>query len=329
MKKVLFLTDANQLSGLGHLMRCLSISNELKTYGLETFFFINTNSSINSEIYHEKIDWVNNKQYIIKKSAEYIGVLVDSIFINKNFLDDIQQYFPVLLYIDDYYRWIHHGRVIIDWSISANVKHAHKKISSSTYLLGSDYTALRVEFSNNNERIINPLIKDVLVTFGGSDIRNLTPNIMKIINDNYPKYKMHIIIGKNNLQREKLNFKKTRNTFFYYAPNGSLMKEVMMKCDIAIAAGGQTLYELACVGLPSISVVSTDNQVEDSESFAKIGSLLNAGFWSSSKINNNIINYLNKIQDYQTRMNMMFKGQSCVDGKGVKRLVKKINNLFI
>ena len=36
-----------------------------------------------------------------------------------------------------------------------------------------------------------------------------------------------------------------------------------------------------------------------------------------------------KIQDYQTRMNMMFKGQSCVDGKGVKRLVKKINNLFI
>ena len=100
------------------------------------------------------------------------------------------------------------------------------------------------------------------------------------------------------------------------------MKQDMLKSDIAIASGGQTLYELANVGLPAIAIILIDNQVEDTVGWAQKGFLYNAGWWNKKQLENNIINYLKKLMDYSMRKSMGEIGQLFVDGKGANRIVE-------
>ena len=47
------------------------------------------------------------------------------------------------------------------------------------------------------------------------------------------------------------------------------MAGLMRSCDIAVTAGGTTLYELCACGIPSIVFTMADNQLEFTESFYK------------------------------------------------------------
>lgn len=60
-----------------------------------------------------------------------------------------------------------------------------------------------------------------------------------------------------------------RNIRFFYSLDAEHMKTLMLESDVAISAGGQTLYELASVGLPTIAIQVVDNQSEDISGFLK------------------------------------------------------------
>ena len=49
------------------------------------------------------------------------------------------------------------------------------------------------------------------------------------------------------------------------------MSEVMKYCDIAITAGGSTMYELCACGVPMITYAFADNQLPGVEGFEKLG----------------------------------------------------------
>jgi len=38
------------------------------------------------------------------------------------------------------------------------------------------------------------------------------------------------------------------------------MSEIMLKCDVAVTAGGSTMYELAACGIPMVTFIYADNQ---------------------------------------------------------------------
>ncbi len=47
------------------------------------------------------------------------------------------------------------------------------------------------------------------------------------------------------------------------------MKNAMIKCDIAISAAGQTLFELARIGVPTYAVQVAENQTLNMLSWKK------------------------------------------------------------
>ena len=66
---------------------------------------------------------------------------------------------------------------------------------------------LRAEFWNVSKLEINDNVKNILITMGGNDLRNLTPKILELLNDNFPKVNKKVIIAdsfKNTKEIESL-----------------------------------------------------------------------------------------------------------------------------
>ncbi len=143
------------------------------------------------------------------------------------------------------------------------------------------------DFAKNKtkKRLIKPHIKDMLITFGACDKQNYTQQISNMLHKIILQDKnlasildssicLHIILGgfyphifkpKSSVsnQRIKITYKIYQNI-----PSKDFAR-VMRECDIAISAGGQSLYELAQSALPFIIIPTASNQLAQSSAFAK------------------------------------------------------------
>ena len=110
------------------------------------------------------------------------------------------------------------------------------------------------------------------------------------------------------------------------------MKEIMLQADIAISAAGQTLYELARVGVPTITVAVADNQVNVMQGWQRTGAIEYSGRWDEPNIINNIYLATQRLMDRNLRQQRSRIARQIIDGKGSQRVVefllkdRKLNN---
>ena len=100
----------------------------------------------------------------------------------------------------------------------------------------------------------------------------------------------------------------------------------MKKSDIAVTAGGNTLLELAFLGIPSLIVCAEKFEVETAKLMQKSGFGKNLGFGrdvSKNKISSNL-NRL--IKNFELRQKMNICGPKIIDGNGVSRIIDIIEN---
>jgi spore coat polysaccharide biosynthesis predicted glycosyltransferase SpsG len=100
------------------------------------------------------------------------------------------------------------------------------------------------------------------------------------------------------------------------------MKRIMLESDIAISAGGQTLNELASVGVPTIGICMVENQLGNVKGWEKVGFLEYAGWNKENNFIKKIKNLLKYLEDIEIRESKSKIGRKFVDGKGAKRIAK-------
>lgn len=129
-------------------------------------------------------------------------------------------------------------------------------------------------------------IKHILLTFGASDTQNYTQKTIDALSQIISTQKKHIfgskvcahiVLGKfypHHLEPKSINTKSATNptkiTHKIYqnlSPKDFAM--VMKNCDIAISAGGQSIYEIAQNALPLVIIPTATNQLAQSSAFAK------------------------------------------------------------
>ncbi len=317
--KYIFITSFGK-EGYGHLFRCQAIYQALVEIGVECRFIIN--ADLDNLVHIEKknyicFNWYKNKKKLLKIVAEEKNVILDSLLIKKQLFNDIKSSCKNFIYIDDFNRWKHDKGIIIDWTVGLKNK---KKSKNVNYLFGEKYTSLRKAFWGIEPRITNREIKRILVSFS-SDNNNLLPNVIREITKQFNKVKIDILIPK------KTNFsirasKKYLN--FHIKLTDKQIMKLMLKSDIAIAAGGQTLYELAATGTPCIAIISNDNQFEDTLGFEKIGFLKNCGFYKTDDYISKLSRFLVLLESFELRLVMSKIGQKTIDGNGAIRVAEFI-----
>lgn len=129
-------------------------------------------------------------------------------------------------------------------------------------------------------------IKHILLTFGASDTQNYTQKTIDALNQIINTQKKHIfgskvcahiVLGEfypHNLEPKSINTKSATNPTkithkIYQNLSPKDFARVMKNCDIAISAGGQSIYEISQSELPLVIIPTATNQLAQSSAFAK------------------------------------------------------------
>ena len=306
--RVVILTEGGKNIGFGHITRCKGLYQAFLESGAETEFIINGDTSIKcvleGGIKYKISDWLKhrNKTYALCAKADI--VVIDSYHAGLDFYARISADSAVPVYIDDYKRLAYPKGIILNGSIRA--EYFNYRGLKGPALLGTRYIPLRKEFWRTGSKRIGKNIQSVIFTLSGM---NFEPFASKFVAHLKRKYAFKII----DIYHLRIKYPALK------------MKELYMKADLCVSGGGQTTYELACCGTPSIGICLADNQIPNLKNWSASGFLLNAGSYD----NPGFIAKFDKListMNLKKRIQMSKAGKSCVDGKGSLRTVKYIVN---
>ncbi len=328
--KITIITEGSSKIGFGHVTRCLSIYQAFKEKGCSVKFIVNGDSTIRSlldDTEYEIFNWLNDTSKLFESLNRTDIVIIDSYLASEELYKRISESVSLSVYIDDNLRINYPKGIVVNGSINAE-KLNYPHLEELEYLLGSHYIPLRHPFWDLGLKKINPSINNVMVTFGGDDLRNLTPQILETLTTHFPNLKKRVIIGKGFRNVSVIEKLKDGQTELIYYPDAEEMVSVMFESDIAISAAGQTLYELARVGLPTIAIGVAHNQIHNLENWGEAGFVEVAGFWDDENINHNIRRKIELLQDKKLRMEMCHNGRKSVNGQGAIKIVKHCLNQY-
>ncbi len=330
-KKVVILTEGGEQIGFGHITRCLSLSRAFERAGWQTEFYVHgdqTVASILPEQVYALLDWsqvINTEQppFFLKDAAI---VIVDSYLANDSVYEEISRQVKVPVYLDDTLRLDYPPGIVVNWSITA-AELPYPKRKDVSYLLGPTYISLREPFWQVSEQPVSPTVKSVLLSFGGDDSKNMTPPVLDFLVCHYPELTKLVVIGNAFKNITEIQSVKDHHTRIIFSPDGHGMKQVMQQSDIAIVSGGQTLYELARIGVPAVVVAVADNQRHNVQGWEKTGFIENAGFWTDIPLMANLAQKFRELSAYERRLRATTSGHNLVSGLGVDKIVAFCQNM--
>lgn len=271
------------------------------------------------------LDWLNSEDKLFNLVQNDDIVIIDSYLALIEFYNKIYKRVKLAIYIDDNIRIDYPPGCIVNSTIYAN-KLEYPIKGNLWFLLGSDYCMLRQEFWVPINKKLNDKLKSVIITVGGDDIRDLTPKLMKFLNDNYPGLKQNIIIGKAFKNIDTIKAKCGENSNLIYYPNAEEIKQIMIKSDFAIIGAGQTSYELASIGTPSITITIADNQYQNAIAMEEKEINLNAGSWDDLELLNNLILKISMMESIVLRKKLIKNGKRLINPMGCRKIVEKLLN---
>lgn len=319
----LILTDCGGSIGYGHINRCYSIQCELSRRNIQTFFAVYKDDNTSGS--HE-FDWVGYWEKNIPQLIEIYKpthLLVDSFRVNEAFFEYLSSFDLNLAVIDDFPKRNHRHGMVINWTIGAEQYSFFPRQPAVIYLLGINYCCLRPDFIKEPGKQISHELK-VLITFGGSDIRQLSAGIVDHVIKHYPQLLINVVLGPGTVSRE-INTMPERVTILKDC-SASEMCSLMDASDFAICGGGQTLYEMACRGLPPIIIPLIDNQMDDIKGFTNRDFGIEIDTWDSPDLLKSLDIAIKQMLDPEMRSLYSQNGRKMVDGKGLIRLVNCLTN---
>lgn len=329
-KKVFILTEGGCGLGFGHIARCVSLVQAFQEYQIKPRLIVNGDKSIKclfrNEDY-EMFNWLKEKNKILKIVKDAGIVVVDSYIAGISFYNNLSKSVSLLVCIDDFNRLKYPDKsVVINTNIYAQ-KIRYFKNNTNQYILGTEYVFLNKVFWRVPVKTIRKSLNKVMISFGGSDIKEMTPKILDFFVKNYPRLTKNVCLsrGFRNTNLKQTEALKDRKTNLIYYPKAKDIKAVMLDSDIAVSAGGQSLYEFARIGVPTIGVCVAKNQLNNLKSWQRTGFIAYAGWHNGKNLFTNIEKIL-MVLDYKKRVKMSKIGQRYVNGKGAKRMVREVLN---
>ncbi|HHY79216.1 MAG TPA: UDP-2,4-diacetamido-2,4,6-trideoxy-beta-L-altropyranose hydrolase [Thermoanaerobacter sp.] len=336
MLKVAIRVDGGPKIGMGHITRCLALAEELANNDCNITFITRNDISSITKIKEYGFDVNVIDIFTIDEEINYITriinqfdiLITDSYEIDYNYLCAMKKTGVFLVSIDDLNEHDFPCDIVINGNIYAEDLNYKDVTGKTRFLLGPKYVLMRKEFRDLPKKQIKNKVENILITMGGSDPKGVTIKVLKALmsDRNLRSLNIDVVIGPSfnkELVTEINEFaKNNKNISTYYNVNATIMRELMIKADIAISAGGSTLYELAAAGVPTIAVITADNQIRNVEYMNNIGVVYNLGFEIYGDILIRAFNEL--LYDYNKRKQISEKAQSLVNGKGTELCAQKI-----
>jgi spore coat polysaccharide biosynthesis predicted glycosyltransferase SpsG/RimJ/RimL family protein N-acetyltransferase len=324
--KVSIITEGFLNTGYGHITRCLSLYQAFEEKRIYPVLYVNGDE--NSKAFLNNLDfkifdWLHHPADLVKEISYSDILIIDSYIAGKEFYEKASQSCGISLFIDDTMRLEYPKGTILNGTLNAET-FPYKKNSIHDYLLGSKYIPLRKEYGFFPGRKINKDVQSILITFGGQDPKKLTKPVLNAVREMFPGFILTVVIGNGFADIDSFRSVENERTKFIFSPDSKKMNELMLSCDIAISAAGQTLYELAATGTPAISIAVAENQKPNIYEWKKNKFLIDPIFSTDINYLRKVTGQINSLLSITQRKKAGSIGRAFVDGRGAQRVVEHL-----
>ena len=330
-------TDMNQTIATGHLMRCLAIADAARTLGEASTFLLADKQAVSLLEEHGypyivlHTDWKDMESelsillpLIAEKKIEKL--LIDSYQVTAAYLEALTKATKTV-YLDDLGEFPYPVDIVICYANYWEKLGYAEKGDFRKGFFGPSYAPLRREFQDCQKKLIKPRVENLLLLSGGTDPYHILADILEQI-DPELYLRIDIICGKYHTGYDSLCelYKSYNNIHIHKAV--SHIETLMEQADLAVAAGGTTLYELCACGTPTISYAMADNQLENVRQFQEDGIIDYAGDVRYENAIEHIMAYVKQYhRDASLRRERSERMQNIVDGRGAERSARALMDL--
>ena len=333
--------DGNSEIGTGHIMRCLSIANAVRQSGGDCIF-ITADKSLESLLAEQGFQiicldsvWNDLDKETVKMERliaerKIVRLLIDSYFVTSDYLNRLRS-LTRIAYIDDLDVFRYPCDLLINYNIYAGKFNYPVRYPDTMLLLGCKYVPLREEFQDLPAREIHSSAKSVLITTGGGDPYNVAGKLTERLkrDTSLCELNIHIVAGLFNSNLPLLRSLEENFPSVMIHRNVRHMSALMISCDIAISAGGSTLYELCSCGIPSTIFAWANNQLDAVATFSE-GYMLGAGDYREDKaacLDKLVANIVRLSEDFSLRREVSANCRALVDGRGAERVAVALSEI--
>lgn len=360
--KFVFRADASVQIGTGHVMRCLTLADELSRLGHACWFLCREHQGHLGDLITSRghklallsnpvesltadngggaddyaawlgVGWQDDAQQtrdaIKALSADWL--IVDHYALDAKWERALSAKIRNIMVIDDLANRSHHCSILLDQNLGRGEKDYDGLVPFDCQrLIGPRYALLRREFTEFREeslkRRVNPRLKRILISLGGVDRTNVSGRVLEALRMSDLPHTTHIdvIMGASAPHlNEVRELARTLPFKVTVSVNVSNMAERMCQADLAIGAAGGTSWERCCLGLPSIVLVLADNQMNSARAMRGQGVAMVPETDEGEEA------LLSSLNDEPQVLNALSKMSSTamnlIDGRGCERVISRI-----
>lgn len=355
--QVVFRVDASIQIGTGHVMRCLTLADELTHQGHECWFICrehpghlgdqiickgnsltllpvpaDTPLQQKSSAFDGYASWLGVPwQEDAKQTLNAISTLDPDWLVVDHYALDAQWEYTLssavdkVMVIDDLANRPHECALLLDQTFGRRAEDYQLWVSDSCQLLcGAKYALLRPEFAElrpySLQRRSNPELRKLLITMGGVDKDNVTGWVLDALREcELPRdCQVVVVMGATAPWLEVVKQLAARLPWSTEVKvSVDNMAQLMADSDLAIGAAGSTSWERCCLGLPSILITIAENQKTVALNLQKAGAIVCLSDLSDNDILNNALKNL----DIKA---LSQKSSHVSSGMGVKYVCEKM-----
>lgn len=358
-QRVVFRTDASTEIGLGHLMRCLTLADELHTRNARISFICRARAGflprlITDRGYDLTIlptdsgkeegpgdlahgNWLGTSlaneiaqvSALLDTAADWL--VVDHYALDKRWEQAMRPLVGKIMVIDDLADRPHHCDILLDQTLGRCAEEYDQLVSHHTHLmLGTEYALLRPGFARGRAgslawRRQRKLPQRLVISMGGIDRLNLSAQIIKALASYVDETRLHVtvILGPTAPWRVNVADYATRAPFpvelMIDPPD---IPGILAHSDLGIGGAGGGAWERCAMGLPSIIVVMADNQINGAKQLDAAGASVTIA--SPDDIVELVPGLLDQIGRDGRLQAMSAAAAAIVDGLGALRVADKM-----
>lgn len=254
-EKVAIYVNGNNKRGIGHIYRALELADEFYSKP-DIFYDINqTDPKVFGITTHTLIP-VNgiHDLFNICQKKEYTVFINDILTTSLDYMIGLRSVLPkakIINFEDD-------GEGILKADLVFNALYHQDDLPQVK--AGEKYYISGKTFMFYEPIKIKEKVKKVLISFGGADPQNYSDRLLDMIcKEEYKDYQFVVVLGRAKYNVDTLlKYNEYDNIEVLY--DVSNMPEIMSSCDIGVTSRGRTGYELAILGIPTISMAQNHRE---------------------------------------------------------------------
>lgn len=286
--------DASYAIGHGHVMRCLTLAEALRTRGAQVVFVCREHEGHLCGLIEERgfptfrLPRMDAQYSDASSYAAWLGaswqddldqtraaidatrqqsdwLVVDHYGLDQRWESRLRSGAARIMVIDDLADRTHDCDLLLDQNLVAQMdrRYVGKVPSSCALLLGPQYALLQPIYDELHDRVLprEGPIRRIFIYFGGADRTNVTGrSLAAFMGLHRPNITADVVIADDSPHADNIHELVAGHSNIHIHSHLPSLAPLMASADLAIGAGGATSWERLCLGLPSLVVTLAENQ---------------------------------------------------------------------